>query len=145
MTIDRNGHHETDKRFPSGIWVGYWMQGYIKGRMRLTLEFINGAITGEGSDPVGTFKMKGIYSLRHNMVSMSKRYYGAHSVGYVGGAADGGLNGTWQIRSIPQIDEWRLWPLVDKVETVHHAVESEDAPIVLIDEVEDIEEELNAK
>ncbi|MFN3168760.1 MAG: hypothetical protein ACE37H_17015 [Phycisphaeraceae bacterium] len=136
MSGEHNNNHETDKRFPSGLWMGYWMQGYIKGRMRLTLEFSGGKITGEGTDPVGLFDMKGIYSLKHNMVSMVKRYRGAHSVGYVGGAADGGLNGTWQILRIPQIDEWRLWPVKDEHESVCHAAEEEDGPVVLIGDIE---------
>ena len=127
--------------------MGYWMQGFIKGRMRLNLEFIEGAITGEGTDPVGPFDMNGIYSLKHNLVSISKRYQGAHDVGYVGCAAHGGLNGTWQIRSIPQIDAWRLWPVEESFEVVPTLATAEDEPIVLVGEIEtqDIEELLNAK
>ena len=49
MSVDSARQYETDKRFPSGLWMGYWMQGNIKGRMRLTLEFINGSITGAGT------------------------------------------------------------------------------------------------
>lgn len=147
MSGQRSNHHETDKRFPSGLWMGYWMQGFIKGKMQLTLEFIDGTVSGEGTDPVGSFTMKGIYSLKHNMVSMVKQYHGAHSVGYCGCAADGGLNGTWRIPRFPETDEWRLWPVEDEFEIVHLAIETDDGPVVLVGEVEieDIEEEFNAK
>lgn len=147
MSDRSSNRHETDKRFPSGLWMGYWIQGYIKGRMRLTLEFIEGGITGSGTDAVGPFDIKGVYSKKHNMVCMDKRYRGAHSVGYCGCANDGGLDGTWYLAQIPQIDIWRLWPVDEAFDVVPVMAAAEDEPVVLIGgcEIENIEEEFNAE
>jgi len=40
---------ETDPRFPSGPWVGFWIQsGLGKQPMSLSLAFINGRVAGSG-------------------------------------------------------------------------------------------------
>src|SRR5690348_9033616 len=48
---------ETDPRFPSGEWKGFWVQKEMRGRqwMRLALEFSGGKISGQGQDIIGKF------------------------------------------------------------------------------------------
>src|SRR5262245_12715943 len=49
---------ETDPRFPSGRWIGFFLQKIIppgKHPMELHLNFSHGAISGEGRDWVGLF------------------------------------------------------------------------------------------
>ena len=52
---------ETDPRFPSGPWTGYFLQRQIPGKhlMELRLTFIKGSMTGEGRDWVGDFVIRG--------------------------------------------------------------------------------------
>jgi len=47
---------ETDSRFPSGPWVGYFLQKELppgKHGMELRLTFRRGVVTGEGRDLIG--------------------------------------------------------------------------------------------
>ena len=55
---------ETDSRFPSGPWTGYYLQPGNPGRhrMEMRMKFANGAITGEGRDWVGDFILRGKYN-----------------------------------------------------------------------------------
>src|SRR5436305_1497811 len=52
---------ETDPRFPSGPWTGYFLQHRSKGMMELHITFRQGALTGEGRDYVGRFVLRGRY------------------------------------------------------------------------------------
>ena len=56
---------ETDPRFPSGPWTGFYLQRLVPGRhtMELQLTFRQGEMTGEGRDRVGKFLVKGRYEL----------------------------------------------------------------------------------
>ena len=48
---------ETDARFPSGRWTGFFLQVQVPGKhqMELLLTFRQGSMTGEGRDWVGEF------------------------------------------------------------------------------------------
>jgi hypothetical protein len=48
MYADQTPHYETDPRFPSGPWTGYFLQKEIPGKhtMELRLTFRNGEMTG---------------------------------------------------------------------------------------------------
>ena len=47
---------ETDPRFPSGPWIGFYIQrGHGKQQMSLSLAFVDGRVTGTGRDIVGRF------------------------------------------------------------------------------------------
>src|SRR4051812_6356406 len=52
---------ETDPRFPSGPWVGFFLQRQLPGRhyMEIRLTFRQGVMTGEGRDRVGDFLFAG--------------------------------------------------------------------------------------
>jgi len=67
--ISNNINAETDPRFPSGSWQGYWVQHEIKGRMSLMLDFHNGSVSGVGADVVGHFIVRGRYCLKTGQVA----------------------------------------------------------------------------
>src|SRR4051794_13853013 len=56
---------ETDPRFPSGPWRGFFLMSHSPGRhqMELHLDFRQGVMTGEGRDMIGPFLIRGKYNL----------------------------------------------------------------------------------
>ena len=71
MEPELRPNFETDARFPSGEWKGFWLQRpFLKERQRmaLVLSFAGGQITGEGGDSVGEFAMRGRYDLKTGKV-----------------------------------------------------------------------------
>jgi hypothetical protein len=102
---------ETDSRFPSGPWIGFWIQPRLgKQRMTLWLQFANGSVNGSGRDIVGPFNFTGVYDLKTGRVLMTKQYEGAHTVQYDGANNGDGmwLWGLWNIRS--HRGGFHLWP-----------------------------------
>ena len=66
---------ETDSCFPSGEWVGFYIQPSVsrdRRRMNLCLTFQTGAFTGEGKDGVGEFIIKGRYDIKTGEVTFHK-------------------------------------------------------------------------
>ncbi len=57
MNAEQTTTLETDPRFPSGPWTGFFLQKEIPGKhtMELRLTFRAGSMTGEGRDWVGPF------------------------------------------------------------------------------------------
>ena len=103
---------ETDPRFPSGPWRGFFMRDYNRpgrNQMELLLTFRQGVMTGEGRDYVGEFLICGKYNLDDGKCHWAKRYIGKHDVAYQGYNEGKGIWGQWEI---PQI--WRggfhIWP-----------------------------------
>jgi hypothetical protein len=90
---------ETDPRFPSGPWTGFFLQKSLPGRhlMELRLTFQNGAMTGEGRDWVGEFLVKGQYDLSNGKCHWTKKYVGKHDVFYQGFNEGKGIWGVWEI------------------------------------------------
>jgi hypothetical protein len=91
---------ETDPRFPSGPWVGFFLQKEIppgKHMMELDLLFSQGNLTGEGRDRVGKFLFRGRYDLADGRCHWSKRYIGKHDAYYEGFNEGKGIWGIWQI------------------------------------------------
>lgn len=109
----KNLEVETDPRFPSGRWVGFWLQRQYVSRQYMSLEltFVNGAVRGGGSDRVGDFTMAGTYDLVSGHCTIQKAYAGAHSVSYEGRNEGDGLWiwGLWNIRSLDR-GGFHLWP-----------------------------------
>jgi hypothetical protein len=103
---------ETDARFPSGQWKGFWLQRGLEGRqwMNLTLEFVNGRIVGEGRDRVGEFLIRGSYELKEGRCTLTKTYPGSHDVDYRGANEGDGkwVWGLWRIRT--DSGGFHLWP-----------------------------------
>jgi hypothetical protein len=89
---------ETDPRFPSGPWTGFFLQKSIPGRhlMELRLTFRDGQMTGEGRDWVGKFAIDGRYSTVDGKCSWTKKYVGKHEVAYQGYNEGKGIWGLWE-------------------------------------------------
>jgi hypothetical protein len=102
---------ETDPRFPSGPWTGFFLQQAVPGRhlMELGLTFRNGVLTAEGRDWVGTFIFRGRYNLADGTCYWTKRYLGRHDVFYRGYNEGKGIWGVW---SIPPYHRggFYIWP-----------------------------------
>jgi len=91
---------EADSRFPSGPWVGYFLQAEIppgKHGMELRLTFRNGVMTGEGRDLIGEFLIRGRYQVEDGKCWWTKRFVGKHDVAYQGYNEGKGIWGTWEI------------------------------------------------
>jgi hypothetical protein len=105
---------EQDSRFPSGRWIGFFLQKWNPGRhqMELILTFTNGVVTGEGRDAVGEFLIRGRYQTDDGKCHWHKRYVGKHDVFYQGFAEGKGVWGTWEIGAplYPDRGGFHIWP-----------------------------------
>ena len=117
---------ETDTRFPSGPWTGYFVQKHRPpGRhwMELQLTFRDSLIRGEGRDWVGKFVVTGRYQLEDGKCSWTKKYLGKHDVVYKGYNEGRGIWGTWQIPPLLK-DGFYIWPLEMGDPTARRATQS---------------------
>jgi hypothetical protein len=120
---------ETDPRFPSGRWTGFFLQKLIPGRhlMELLLTFSRGEITGEGRDWVGEFLIRGKYDTADGRCHWSKRYVGKHDVYYEGFNEGKGIWGHWEITATKEYPRqhggFHIWPegMEDPTGQVLHA------------------------
>ncbi len=123
---------ETDPRFPSGPWTGFYLQKLFPGRkmMELQLTFRQGEMTGEGRDRVGQFLVKGRYDLSDGRCHWTKRYIGKHDVFYNGFNEGKGIWGVWEIssRSFPQKGGFHIWPEGMPDPSSPHLTEAADVP-----------------
>lgn len=105
---------ETDSRFPSGAWKGYWLQKSMGRKwMQLDLRFREGRVEGGGTDCIGPFAIKGTYSVEDGKCSWIKQYFGQHSVPYQGYAEGKGIWGTWTIGQYAMVLDkggFHIWP-----------------------------------
>jgi hypothetical protein len=76
---------ESDRRFPSGHWTGFFIQPWIPGRhaMRLDLTFQQGRLEAQGNDWVGPFTFSGSYDSVDGKCTWTKKYLGKHQVSYM--------------------------------------------------------------
>ena len=90
---------ESDPRFPSGPWVGFFLDKRLPGRhqMDLSLTFQQGVIQGDGRDRVGEFLIRGKYDVADGRCHWCKRYIGAHDIYYDGFNEGKGIWGTWEL------------------------------------------------
>ncbi len=90
---------ETDPRFPSGPWVGFFLQKDLPGKhwMELRLNFAQGVMQGEGRDWVGNFVLRGRYELSDGTCYWTKSYIERHDVFYKGFNEGKGIWGTWEL------------------------------------------------
>lgn len=83
----------------NGNSIGWWEQNGL-GRQpmdQLQIDFANGHLSGSGADIVGLFSLKGIVAA-DGKVLIHKKYFGKHSVDYVGQYdGEGTFYGTWKI------------------------------------------------
>ncbi len=94
-----SANHETDERFPSGRWVGFFTDKRMPGKhsMELILAFSNGNISGTGRDRVAEFTVNGAYQLSDGKCLWLKQYVKLHAVGYRGFNEGKGIWGTWEL------------------------------------------------
>ena len=100
----------SEELFPSGPWVGFY--NYRPGnrhRMDLHLDFSAGRITGDGTDDIGTFMIKGKFDASTRECYWTKSYVGAHDVYYRGFREGKGIWGTWEI-TIRDHGGFHIWP-----------------------------------
>lgn len=90
---------ESDPRFPSGRWTGFFLQKELPGKhmMELVLSFSQGILKGEGRDRVGQFIFTGRYTVADGKCHWTKRYLGRHDVFYQGFNEGKGIWGVWEI------------------------------------------------
>ena len=107
---------ESDARFPSGPWSGFYLQYDHRQGKRVDLEFANGRVSGLGGDPVGPFTVRGGYELERGTLHWHKTYPGrAYTVFYRGYAERDAEDrvtvwGTWEIPGQPHRGGFQLWP-----------------------------------
>lgn len=125
---------ESDPRFPSGKWTGFFLQRLIPGRhmMELLLTFSQETMTGEGRDAVGNFIIRGQYTLLDGKCHFSKRYVGKHDVSYQGFNEGKGIWGVWEIPGsrgqIAQKGGFHIWPEGMSDPTQQHLTEAALVP-----------------
>ena len=133
---------ETDPRFPSGPWTGYFLQKLIPGRnlMDLFLTFSQGNMTGEGRDLVGEFIIRGQYDLTDGKCHWTKRYLSKHDVFYQGFNEGKGIWGNWEIpvsRDFPsQRGGFHIWPEGMSDPSNSHLAEEAELPVPVTETVE---------
>jgi hypothetical protein len=133
---------ETDPRFPSGPWTGFFVQPLIPGRhlMELSLTFRSGQLTGEGRDWVGKFVLRGRYTLEDGKCYWTKRYLGKHDVFYKGYNEGKGIWGVWEIPADETSSGWRggfhIWPEGMADPTSPELTEEADLPAAISEELE---------
>jgi hypothetical protein len=116
---------ETDPRFPSGPWQGFFLMAHLPGRhrMELHLSFQQGIMCGEGRDLIGPFLIQGKYQLEDGKCAWTKRYIRKHDVAYQGYNEGKGIWGLWEIPP-----NWRggfhIWPDAMGDPTSRHLAES---------------------
>lgn len=123
---------ETDPRFPSGPWTGFWIQhGIGTQRMSLSLSFLNGRVTGCGKDIVGRFDFSGTYDLTTGRVALLKQYEKAHRVAYDGANQGDGmwLWGVWSLRHLR--GGFHIWPEGEDDPTQRRLEKSLDQPTTI--------------
>ena len=122
---------ETDPRFPSGPWVGFFIQKHPplgRHEMELALTFRAGVMQGDGRDLVGTFVIIGRYDLGDGHCDWTKYYLGRHEVYYDGFNEGKGIWGGWRIPAQGGAPELRggfyIWPKGTPDPTNSHLAEA---------------------
>jgi hypothetical protein len=133
MNADQPASLETDPRFQSGPWTGFFLQKNFPGKHRtdLRLTFQNGVMTGEGRDWVGEFLVKGRYDVGDGKCHWTKSYLGKHDVFYQGFNEGKGIWGTWEINvhGVQVRGGFHIWPEAMGDPTVERLVEEAPVPV----------------
>jgi hypothetical protein len=134
---------ETDPRFPSGPWTGFFLQKAMPGKhtMELRLTFRNGAVNGEGRDWVGKFTIRGQYSVADGRCHWHKQYLRKHGVEYQGFNEGKGIWGVWEITEVKMPPDYNkggfyIWPEGMDDPSRPQLSEEADPPLI----VEDLDE-----
>ena len=142
MSRPRPDEVETDPRFPSGPWTGFFLQKALPGRhlMEMRLTFRAGGVSGEGRDWVGRFAVRGRYSVADGRCHFTKRYVGKHDVFYKGFNEGKGIWGVWEIPAVADPVYGRggfhIWPEGMPDPTQPQLAAEADLPAALEQDVE---------
>jgi hypothetical protein len=124
---------ETDERFPSGEWEGFFLMshtGLRRHMMELLLSFSQGRLKGEGRDFVGDFLLRGRYDVETGRCIWNKKYVNKHEVNYDGFNEGKGIFGKWEIQDVMT---WHggflIWPKGMGDPTRHRRRAEADVPI----------------
>src|SRR5580692_9324069 len=103
---------ESDPRFPSGKWGGFFTDKRKPGKhqMEMVLTFAQGKMIGSGRDMVGAFVIDGAYQLNDGKCMWIKQYVGGHAVGYRGFNEGKGIWGTWDLPGTTSTGGFHIWP-----------------------------------
>lgn len=129
MSAPHDHSPEIDARFPSGPWVGFFLQPGKPGRhmMELHLTFLDGKIQGEGRDRIGAFLIRGRFLSEDGSCWWTKSYIGLHEVHYKGFNEGQGIWGLWEIDQ-----RWKggfhIWPEGMEDPTTPRSKASADRP-----------------
>jgi len=96
--------------------------------MDLALTFANGLMSGDGTDDIGRFLIKGRYDAANRECYWTKSYIGAHDVYYRGFREGKGIWGTWEI-TIQQHGGFHIWPKAVGEEEAQVANAEAQAPV----------------
>ena len=77
--------------------------------MDLQLTFASGVLSGDGTDDIGKFLIKGRYDAGNGECHWTKSYPGSHDVYYRGFREGKGIWGTWEI-TIHDHGGFHIWP-----------------------------------
>jgi hypothetical protein len=118
QTNDNASINESDPRFPSGVWIG-WFKQLRRFSMQVDMTFRNGTIVATGADEqIGKFTFTGRYSLEDGRCSWTKVYKmrpESHSQVHYNGFNEGkGIWGGWEFPSLKSLAHGHggfcLWP-----------------------------------
>jgi hypothetical protein len=127
---------ETDPRFPSGKWVGFFIDRRVPGRhqMEMTLSFSAGRLTGSGRDRAGNFTFSGTYNTADGKCEWVKQYVKAHLVTYRGFNEGKGIWGTWELQyqGIVSTGGFHIWPEGMADPTQPELEEEADVPVEVV-------------
>jgi hypothetical protein len=127
---------ETDPRFPSGKWVGFFIDKRLPGRhqMEITITFAGGHLTGDGRDRVGKFSFRGTYCTADGKCEWVKHYVKAHAVTYRGFNEGKGIWGTWELIDLGGVytGGFHIWPEGMADPTQPRLAEEADPPIEVV-------------
>src|SRR3569833_1845058 len=121
---------ETDERFPSGPWTGFYLQKLRPGRhwMELRLTFARSILLGDGLDSVGAFHISGKYDVKDGSCHWTKLYVARHAVSYRGFSEGKGIWGVWTIRANDR-GGFHIWPLGMEDPTLEREFETAEMPV----------------
>jgi hypothetical protein len=124
---------ESDPRFPSGKWVGFFLDRRLPGRhdMEIIITFANGKMTGAGRDRVGSFTFDGSYNLADGKCEWVKQYVNAHAIDYSGFNEGKGIWGTWKLQwqGLVSTGGFHIWPEGMADPTQPELEEEADVPV----------------
>jgi hypothetical protein len=101
--------------------------------MDLSLEFGKGMITGDGTDDIGPFVVRGRYDPKSKECHWTKTYVGMHDVFYSGVRQGKGIHGTWEVGEAT--GGFKIWPLAGSENDDDAEAEEKGEPVEAVGEL----------